>query len=168
MFSYAGGFSVHALAGGATSVTSIDISKQALLLAKENADLNYNKATHLTMAIDAFKGLENLIQQKNVFDIVVIDPPAFAKKESEISKAILMYKRLVTLGVQLVRTNGILVMASCSSRIANQVFYKAIEETLRISGRQFSCLEKTFHDIDHPVTFPEGAYLKTGYYQFKS
>lgn len=165
VFSYAGGFSVHALAGGASSVKSIDISKQALFLAEENVKLNSYQGKHQTIAIDAFEGLQKLINKKERFDIVVIDPPAFAKQENEVEKAVQMYGRLVKHGIQLVQTDGILVMASCSSRVTKEQFYELVENTLISSGVGFTCLEKTGHDVDHPVTFPEGAYLKTGYYR---
>ncbi|UZO79818.1 class I SAM-dependent rRNA methyltransferase [Aquimarina sp. ERC-38] len=168
VFSYAGGFSVHALAGGAASVISIDISKQALLLAEQNASLNQHQGTHTTIAKDAFVALASLKKEQRQFDIVVIDPPAFAKKESEVIKAIQMYRRLTKLGAALVKKNGILVMASCSSRVTREVFYTEVENTLIHSGYTFTILEKTAHDTDHPITFPEGAYLKTGYYRIDS
>ncbi len=165
VFSYAGGFSVHALKGGATEVISLDISKQALKMAEENAGLNPHSGAHQIMATDAFEGLQKLINQKRLFDIVIIDPPSFAKRESEIVKAKSSYARLAKLGSQLVVPGGILVLASCSSRIKAEDFFAIIEENIAGSGRTYEILEKTGHDIDHPVTFPEGAYLKCGYYK---
>ncbi|MBG6129668.1 23S rRNA (cytosine1962-C5)-methyltransferase [Aquimarina sp. EL_43] len=165
VFSYAGGFSVHALKGGARKVVSLDISKQALDMAKENVALNVHKGKHDVIVADAFDGLQKLIDQKIVFDIVVIDPPSFAKKASEIHKAMISYARLAELGSYLVSPNGILVLASCSSRILAEDFFKISEESILKSGRKFNMLEKTNHDIDHPISFPEGAYLKCGYYR---
>ncbi|MBW1296517.1 class I SAM-dependent rRNA methyltransferase [Aquimarina litoralis] len=165
VFSYAGGFSVHALAGNATEVTSLDISRHALEMAKENALLNIHSGNHTIMAVDAFDGLQTLISDKKKFDIVVIDPPSFAKRESEISKANNSYARLARLGAQLVVKKGILVLASCSSRVQSDDFFRICEENISNSGRIFKVLEKTFHDIDHPIAFPEGAYLKCGYYR---
>ncbi|MDY8135830.1 class I SAM-dependent rRNA methyltransferase [Aquimarina sp. 2201CG5-10] len=165
VFSYAGGFSVHALAGEATEVISLDISKHALEMAKNNALLNTHTGIHTTMAIDAFEGLQSLINQKKRFDIVVIDPPSFAKRESEISKAKNSYARLAKLGAQLVMPGGILVLASCSSRVNAEEFFTISEENILGSGKSFEELSKTYHDIDHPITFPEGAYLKCGYYR---
>lgn len=165
VFSYAGGFSVHALVGGATEVTSLDISAPALEIAKQNASLNTFSGTHKTMAIDAFEGLEKLHQQKQTFDIVIIDPPSFAKRDTEIEKAKISYQRLAILGVQLVKKGGLLLLASCSSRVEADTFFEVSEWALSKSGRPFELLEKTFHDIDHPFTFPEGAYLKSGYYR---
>ncbi|WP_103865956.1 class I SAM-dependent rRNA methyltransferase [Aquimarina sp. I32.4] len=164
VFSYAGGFSVHALTGGAKRVVSLDISKQALDMAKGNVDLNNHKGSHEIMAIDAFIGLQTLLETDQKFDIIVIDPPSFAKRESEIHKAKISYARLAELGAKLVSSNGILVLASCSSRVLADEFFEISEENILTSGRSFTILEKTNHDIDHPISFPEGAYLKCGYY----
>lgn len=165
VFSYAGGFSVHALANGAKEVTSIDISAHALNLAKENAALNTVTGEHHTIAIDAFEGLSQLNTQKKLFDIVVIDPPSFAKQASEVSRALKSYDRLAKLGVQLVRKNGILVLASCSSRVTAEDFFDTSEKAITAMGFNYTIIEKTTHDVDHPITFPEGAYLKCGYYR---
>ena len=168
VFSYAGGFSVHALVGGAKEVVSLDISAHALEMAKNNVALN-NSITgkHTVIVADAFEGLQKLIDQNKRFDIVVIDPPSFAKRENEITKAKTSYARLASLGARLVAKNGILVLASCSSRVQAEEFFKISEQNIQTSGRMFEVLEKTYHDIDHPITFPEGAYLKCGYYRVK-
>lgn len=165
VFSYAGGFSVHALAGGATEVVSIDISAKALEMAKENTLLNPFKGKHITMAVDAFEGMQQLIKQKKKFDIVVIDPPSFAKQKSEVEKAKFHYNKLAELSIQLVKSNGTLVMASCSSRITSDEFFNIIEKAFSKSEKQAQLIEKTYHDIDHPIAFEEGAYLKCGYYE---
>lgn len=166
VFSYAGGFSVHALAGGAKEVTSLDISKQALELSKENAALNPHKGKHKTMAIDAFEGLEKLNKERQQFELVIIDPPSFAKKETEIERAVKSYARLAKLGVKLVAKNGILVLASCSSRVTADEFFDTVTDVLNKTKRPFEIIKRTFHDTDHPIGFAEGAYLKTIYFQF--
>ena len=165
VFSYAGGFSVHALAGGATEVISLDISAQALEVAVQNGQLNPNRGIHKTMTIDAFLGLQKLIDAQEKFDIVVIDPPSFAKSTKEIESAKHSYSRLAVLGAQLVTKDGILVLASCSSRITAQQFFDISERGITKTQRTFKRIEKTFHDSDHPIGFPEGAYLKCGYYR---
>ena len=165
VFAYAGGFSVHALAGGATEVTSLDISKQALGMAKKNAALNEHSGTHLTIAADAFEGLQQLIREHKQFDIVIIDPPSFAKKESELEGAKNSYRRLAKLGAQLVKKGGTLLLASCSSRIKADEFFEICEKALEEASGRFRLMEKTFHDVDHPISFAEGAYLKSGYYR---
>ena len=165
LFSYAGGFSVHALAKGAKAVTSLDVSAQALELAKKNVALNPHNGFHTTMAMDVFDGLNLLLRKKEYFDIVIIDPPSFAKKASEIEKAKESYKRLVNSGAKLVRKGGILVMASCSSRILATEFFELVQEVLESQPKRVKLFFKTDHDIDHPVNFTEGAYLKCGYYK---
>lgn len=166
VFAYAGGFSVHALAGGAKEVISLDISAQALEMAKRNVQLNFAEANHKIMAIDAFEGLQKLHQQDQQFDLIVVDPPSFAKRESEVEKALHSYHRLAQLAVRLVAPGGTLVLASCSSRVTADAFFTATEQALQASGRSFQETERTFHDVDHPIGFPEGAYLKCGYYKF--
>jgi len=166
VFSYAGGFSVHALANGATEVTSLDISKQALDVARENGKLNAYSGIHKTISGDAFQEMENLIKHKKTFDVVVIDPPSFAKQQSEIELAKKKYKQLAELGEKLTAKKGLLVLASCSSRVTAQSFFDLNQNALNAQGRLYDTVLKTKHDLDHPVTFPEGAYLKCGYYRF--
>lgn len=166
VFSYAGGFSVHALYNGAKQVTSLDISKQALEIAVENAKLNNYTGIHKTIAGDAFEELNKLIKQQVAFDVVVIDPPSFAKQASEIELAKKKYAQLAELGVKLTAQNGLLVLASCSSRVVAQAFFDINTQILLSANRPFKTLLKTSHDIDHPINFPEGAYLKCGYYRF--
>jgi 23S rRNA (cytosine1962-C5)-methyltransferase len=167
VFSYAGGFSVHALAKGAKEVTSVDISAQALELAKINGTLNKSSGTHLTLVGDAFEVLNQLIQQQKHYDVVVIDPPSFAKRQKEIPIAKKKYAQLAKLGEKLTAKGGLLVLASCSSRISSEEFFSINREALQSQSRPFTLQVKTGHDLDHPITFPEGAYLKCGYYKFK-
>lgn len=167
VFSYAGGFSVHALAKGAKAVTSLDISEQALELAKANAALNRPVGTHLTLAGDAFEVLKQLIQEHKRYDVVVIDPPSFAKRQKEVTVAKKKYAQLAQLGEKLTAKGGLLVLASCSSRISATDFFDLNKDVLQKQSRNFSVQLKTSHDLDHPVTFPEGAYLKCGYYKFE-
>ncbi len=166
VFSYAGGFSVHALYNGAKEVTSLDISHQALEIAVQNGKLNSYLGLHKTIAGDAFTELNNLIKAKTTFDIVVIDPPSFAKQASEIAMAKKKYAQLAALGEKLTAKNGLLVLASCSSRVMAQAFFDINSQTLTMQHRNFITILKTDHDIDHPISFPEGAYLKCGYYRF--
>ena len=166
VFSYAGGFSVHALANQAKAVTSVDISKQALALAIENGKLNSFKGTHNTLAGDAFEILRELISKKQTFDLVVIDPPSFAKSKGEIAIAKKKYRQLAELGVQLTAMGGMLVLASCSSRIVADSFFQINKEVLDHQSRPYVLQNKTQHDVDHPISFKEGAYLKTGFYRF--
>lgn len=166
VFSYAGGFSVHALANNASEVTSLDISKQALEIAQQNGKLNPYNGIHKTIAGDAFEEMQKLIDHKKTFDVVVIDPPSFAKQASEIPLAKKKYAQLAQLGVQLTAKNGLLVLASCSSRVQSQTFFDINKQVLNATNRSYKVLLKTEHDTDHPVAFSEGAYLKCGYYRF--
>lgn len=166
VFSYAGGFSVHALTNGAKEVTSLDISKPALEIAKQNAKLNTFSGKHKTIAGDAFEELDKLNQKQIKFDLVVIDPPSFAKSAQEVNGAINSYKKLTYLGIKLVNPNGILVLASCSSRITATQFFDLVENILQQTKTKYSILDKTQHDIDHPIGFKEGAYLKCVYIKF--
>ena len=166
VFSYAGGFSIHALANGATEVTSLDISNQALDLAKENGKLNMYSGIHKTIAGDAFKEMKALIKKEERFDVVIIDPPSFAKQQSEIDLAKKKYAQLAELGAKLTAKKGLLVLASCSSRVLAQSFFDLNVQALNSQPRLYETILKTKHDSDHPVSFPEGAYLKCGYYRF--
>jgi 23S rRNA (cytosine1962-C5)-methyltransferase len=166
VFSYTGGFTVHALAGGATSVTSLDISAQAQAAARRNVELNgFSEDRHEALVADAFAGLEDLYRAGERFGLVVVDPPAFAKRADERDRALQSYARLAKAAVRLAAPGGILLLASCSSRITADEFFAAVEAELQRSGRNVVPLERTFHDLDHPIGFPEGAYLKSGYYE---
>ncbi len=161
VFSYAGGFSVHALAGGATEVTSLDISRQALEAAQANVRLNIANPQHKIQVEDAFTALARLNKEGAKFGLVIIDPPSFAKQASEVSGALKAYERLTKLAIPLVEKGGILLLASCSARISATAFYELQQAILRGSGRAFIEIDKTAHDIDHPISFPEAAYLKS-------
>lgn len=166
VFSYAGGFSVHALANGATEVTSLDISKQALDMARENGKLNKYLGKHKTISGDAFEEMKSLIEKGKTYDVVVIDPPSFAKQQSEVDLAKKKYAQLAELGEKLTAKKGMLVLASCSSRVLAQSFFDLNNRVLNSQSRLFETELKTKHDSDHPIIFPEGAYLKCGYYRF--
>lgn len=164
IFAYAGGFSVHALAGGAKEVTSLDISAQALAMAEKNVALNDLKANHRTMAIDAFVGLENLQTEGKKYDLIIVDPPSFAKRESEKARALESYARLARKVEPILAKGGTLLLASCSSRVRAEEFFILNTRILQETGRKFTEIKRTFHDSDHPIGFAEGAYLKAIYF----
>ncbi|MFZ4815891.1 MAG: class I SAM-dependent rRNA methyltransferase [Phototrophicaceae bacterium] len=159
VFAYSGGFSVYAAQGGAKSVMSVDVSAPALETAQQNFALNPQLAgvTHDIRVGDAFEILEQFQHQRQQFDVVVIDPPSFAKRQAEVDRALYAYGRLARLGGSLVRSGGWLVMASCSSRVSAEAFFRMVE---RESGRGLLEITHTAHALDHPVRFAEGAYLK--------
>lgn len=166
VFSYVGGFGIHALKGNAKSLTSIDISQHAMEVASENIKLNRLDLLKWTpMAVDAFVALNELIQQKEQFDIVIIDPPSFAKQASEVASASKQYERLARLGRELVAPKGTLILGSCSSRISLEDFQHIHQNAKITKSNGWKYLHHTLHDDDHPITFAESNYLKTIFYQ---
>lgn len=166
VFSYVGGFGIHALKGGAQSLTSIDISQQAMTVASENLELNQLNASKWNpMATDAFEALSQLLEQQAQFDLVIIDPPSFAKQASEVASASKQYERLARLGKGLVAKNGILILGSCSSRISLDDLKKTHQNAQITRSAGWTYLHHTLHDVDHPIAFPESNYLKTIFYQ---
>ncbi len=161
VFSYTGGFSVYALDGGARTITALDLSEPALETLKINVENNGFDAKLIdVMAGDAFAGLMQLIQARRKFNMVIVDPPAFANSRASMRKAVMAYRRLVEMALRLLANDGLLVMASCSSRINAEMFFQLVERSALVSGYKLEIIEKTGHGLDHPIAFPEAAYLK--------
>jgi len=165
VFSCTGGFSLHAAAGGAHVVHSVDASPGAIETAKRNLDRNRGVAavracSHETTVGDAFAEMERLAATKRRYDLIVVDPPSFAQNAASTGRAITAYERLTTLAVSLLDRDGILVQASCSSRVTGPDFFRAVHAAASRAGVDLDEIERTGHALDHPVTFPEGAYLK--------
>jgi 23S rRNA (cytosine1962-C5)-methyltransferase len=165
VFAYSGGFSVYAAAGGATHVTSIDISEPALQQAQDNMQRNNHLKSidiceHEVIAEDAFVALERLHRAGRQFDIVIVDPPAFAKRQSEVSRAYDAYRRLAELALPLLHKNGLWVSASCSSRVTAYDFKRIMDTALHQASRTARQQDMTSHAVDHPIGFPEAEYLK--------
>jgi len=165
VFSYSGGFSVYAAQGGAQRVLSLDISEPALQSARENLRLNFDDTNvahcqHDILVADAFSGLQALADSGDQFDLVVVDPPSFAKRQHEVQSALSAYAYLAQLVLQVLESGGTLMMASCSSRIRAAQFYATVHNTAIRAGRPLQEIERTGHALDHPITFTEGAYLK--------
>jgi len=165
-FSFSGGFSLYAARGGAKSVTDLDISAHALESAKRNFTLNQSETKvapcrHETVQTDAFAWLEQNLVPK--FDLVILDPPSLAKRETERSGAIQAYGKLAASGLRVLRRDGILVAASCSAHVSEAEFFDAVRRAARNSGRPFKELETSAHPADHPATFAEAHYLKCIY-----
>jgi 23S rRNA (cytosine1962-C5)-methyltransferase len=162
VFAYTGGFSVYAAAGGALAVTSLDVSAPALQAAAANFRLNQDQppvaaARHEMITADAFEGLAHL---GRTYDMVIVDPPAFAKSAAEVPGALAAYARLTRLALAALEPGGVLVMASCSSRVSADAFFAVVEHTAQDCGRPLRDMLRTGHALDHPIGFPEGAYLK--------
>lgn len=168
VFSCTGGFSVHAAAGGAKTVTSVDSSPWAIEAARRNMALNaavpnVRACEHVAVAAEAFGELERLVEARRRFDLVIVDPPSFAQNAATVARAISSYERLTTLAVALLEPDGILVQSSCSSRVTSAEFFRAVHTAASRAGTDLEEIERTGHALDHPITFPEGGYLKSLY-----
>jgi len=164
LFAYTGGFSVYAGRGGARSVLSLDSSQPALEAAKRNWDRNradYSaRASHEILATDAFEQLERIEKGGRRFELVIVDPPAFAQEQSQVVQALKSYDRLTQMSLAVVKPGGTLVIASCSSRVDAETFFDTVHRAAIRAGRSLREIERTGHALDHPIGFREGAYLK--------
>lgn len=170
VFASTGGFSVHAAAGGARSVLAVDLSAPTLAAAGRNIAHNAQRpdvaaCEFRTEVGDAFDVMVGLARSHRDFDVVVVDPPSFAQKQSSVDAALRAYTRLTHLALRLVRPHGLLVQASCSSRVPADLFFATVLDAAELAGRDLRQQVRTGHDIDHPVTYPEGAYLKAGFWE---
>jgi 23S rRNA (cytosine1962-C5)-methyltransferase len=165
LFAYSGGFSIYAARGGARHVVSTDTSKPALDAAKRNWKRNQQipgvaAASHEVVVEDAFEALARMGEEGRRFDMVVVDPPSFARRQGQAARALAAYRRLTRLSLRVLRPGGVLVQASCSSQVDAQTFFAGVRASAGQAGRALQEIERTGHPLDHPVTFPEGAYLK--------
>jgi 23S rRNA (cytosine1962-C5)-methyltransferase len=165
VFSYNGGFSLAAARGGATEVTSVDQSGHALESSERNFALNaaipaIAAAKHLTIEDDAFKALAELVSQGKKYQLVIIDPPAFAVRRSQVKEALNAYARLAQLGLRLLAPEGDIVLASCSNPVSPEDFRKTMCDAAARAGRPLRQIAETSHALDHPLDFAESRYLK--------
>jgi 23S rRNA (cytosine1962-C5)-methyltransferase len=160
VFSYVGAWGARAARDGAAAVLCVDSSASALELAAKNADRNSLKIG--TRKGDAFEVLEALAQEGERFDIVILDPPAFAKRKKDLPKALAAYKRLNQLAVRLLDSDGILVSCSCSYHVSAAELQEAIAKAARGADRRLQLLEMGGQAPDHPVhpAIAETRYLK--------
>lgn len=161
MFCYTGGFSVYALRGGARSVHSVDSSAKAVSLTDENIRLNFgDEPRHTSFSEDAFKFLKT--SATDAYDLIVLDPPAFAKHRGAIGNALQGYKRLNLAALEKIKQGGILFTFSCSQAINKEQFRLAVFSAAAISGRKVGILHQLTQPADHPINIyhPEGEYLK--------
>jgi 23S rRNA (cytosine1962-C5)-methyltransferase len=164
-FAYTGGFGVYAARGGARSVTNVDLSQPALTVARRNFTHNQDHPAvracqHETISGDAFEVLDRLASQSRQFDLVILDPPSFAKNQAEIPGAIAAYQRLTQLGLAVLASGGTFVQASCSSRVSPEKFLEAVQGAALQAGRPLRDPQLYGHPLDHPVGFKQGTYLK--------
>ena len=159
-FCYSGGFSIYAINSGAEEVHSLDSSKKAIDLVEENLALVLEKKyNHKSIVADAMDYIKNLEEE---YDIIILDPPAFAKHIKSKHKALQGYKRLNTRAIEQIKPNGLLFTFSCSQVISNDLFKHMILSAAIVAGRNVSILHQLHQPADHPVNIfhPESEYLK--------
>lgn len=160
MFCYTGGFSVYALRGGATRVTSVDSSAKAIDLTRANAELNFpGDSRHDAYAEDAFKFLE---RAGDDYELIVLDPPAFAKHKGALRNALKGYTRLNAIAISKIRKGGIIFTFSCSQAVNKDQFRLAVFTAAAQASRHVRILHQLHQPADHPINIyhPEGEYLK--------
>lgn len=160
MFCYTGGFSVYAMRGGANLVHSVDSSAKAMDLTRANAEMNFpGDARHEAFAEDAFKFLE---QAGSNYDLIVLDPPAFAKHKDALPRALKGYTRLNAIAFRKIKPGGIVFTFSCSQAVSKDQFRLAVFTAAAQSGRHVRILHQLHQPADHPINIyhPEGEYLK--------
>jgi 23S rRNA (cytosine1962-C5)-methyltransferase len=160
LFCYTGAFSVYALKGGASKVESVDSSLKAVTMANRNVELNFgNIDCHKGTVSDVFDCLKNT---GDSYDLIILDPPAFAKHLSAAKNALRAYKQINAMAMEKLVRGGILFTFSCSQAIGRQQFLQAVFSAAAITGRQASILHHLNQPSDHPVSIyhPEGNYLK--------
>ena len=161
MFCYTGGFSVYAMRGGALSVHSVDSSAKAIDLTNKNISLNFpDDPRHTAYAEDAFKFLDRM--EQGAYDLIVLDPPAFAKHRDALRNALQGYRKLNARAFEKIRPGGILFTFSCSQAVNKDQFRMAVFTAAAQSGRSVRILHQLTQPADHPVNIyhPEGEYLK--------
>lgn len=161
MFCYTGGFSVYAMRGGALSVDSVDSSAKAAALTDANISLNFpDDRRHQTHAVDAFKFMADMPADK--YDLIILDPPAFAKHRSALKNGLIGYRKLNAKAFEKIRSGGILFTFSCSQVVSREAFRLAVFSAAAKSGRKVRILHQLTQPADHPfdISHPEGEYLK--------
>jgi 23S rRNA (cytosine1962-C5)-methyltransferase len=162
-FSYSGGFSVNAALGGAAKVLSVDSDRDALELARASFSVNgLDPQHHQFLAADVFDALAAFKGEGRAFDLIILDPPAFAKTQRAVEGALAGYASLNRQALAVLRPDGLLATASCSARVSPEAFTQAIREAAFNSGVELALLEERYQPPDHPIRlhFPEGRYLK--------
>jgi len=162
VFCHTGAFGMHAALGGAKSVEGLDVSEDALELAREHATLNKVGDRCIYRVADAFDEMRSLERAGRRYDVVMLDPPAFARSKQAVPRALAGYKDVNLLGMRLTKPEGFMVTSSCSHHVSDQDFWIAIRHAARDARRQVRLLEQRGQASDHPVlaAMPETRYLK--------
>ena len=163
MFCYTGGFSLYALRGGAKTVDSVDVSQKAIDLVNINVARNFPHATnHTAVAADAFEYLTAQKAAGKTYDLIILDPPAFAKHRDAVKNALRGYQRINAKAIEMIRPGGILFTFSCSQAVDKEAFRLAVFSAAASIGRKVRILHQLHQPQDHPINIyhPEGEYLK--------
>lgn len=162
LFCYTGGFSCSAFAGGASAVTSVDISEDATPVCRKNAELNGFDQNHAVITQDVFAFLDKTIAAGTKFDVVVVDPPAFVKSQKNLETALKAYVRLNSMALRVLKDGGVLVSSSCSSYVSPEKYRGVLFQAALKEKTVLKVLEQKSQPLDHPMNlyFPEGEYLK--------
>ena len=161
LFCYTGGFSVYALAQGALHVDSVDSSKKAVEMVGRNMDLNgFGESLHDDICADAIEFLRDVPEDK--YDLMIVDPPAFAKHRGALSNALRAYQRLNAAAISKVAPGGLVFTFSCSQVVDKEAFSLAVFSAAAQTGRSVRILDRLNQPADHSVNIyhPEGEYLK--------
>lgn len=161
MFCYTGGFSVYAMRGNAKQVHSVDSSSKAIQLTNSNVEINFPGDTrHEAFATDAFKYLAEM--PTDYYDLIILDPPAFAKHKSALKNALIGYKKLNAKALEKIKSGGVLFTFSCSQAVSKEQFRLAVFSAAALSKRKVRILHQLTQPADHPINIyhPEGEYLK--------
>ncbi|ACI20156.1 class I SAM-dependent rRNA methyltransferase [Dictyoglomus thermophilum] len=167
VFCYTGGFSLHALKYGASKVIAVDSSSTALEMAKENAKINGFIDKIEFIEENAFDLLRRFHKEGKTFDVVILDPPAFAKSSKNLDGALRGYKEINLRAMKIIRDGGFLITCSCSQHVTRELFEKVIESASFDANRLLRLVEFRYQAKDHPIllSHPESLYLKCGIYQ---
>lgn len=158
-FCYTGGFSVYALNAGASEVHSVDVSKKAIELTVKNAEMSQAPERHEAFAMDTFEFLKG---KENLYDVIVLDPPAFAKSQKVRHNALMGYKRLNAEAMKKIKPGGMLFTFSCSQVVDKYLFNSTVMAAAIDAGRNIKIMHHLSQPADHPISIfhPEGEYLK--------
>lgn len=161
MFCYSGGFSLYAMRGGAAVVHSVDSSARAIHMLEKNMELNYaGDSRHESQTTDAFRFLDSM--EAGAYDLIVLDPPAFAKHRKVLRNALIGYRKLNAVAIRKIAPGGVLFTFSCSQAVSREEFRLAVFSAAASAGRKVRILHQLTQPADHPINIyhPEGEYLK--------
>lgn len=161
MFCYSGGFSLYAMRGGAAVVHSVDSSARAIHMLEKNMELNYaGDSRHESQTTDAFRFLDSM--EAGAYDLIVLDPPAFAKHRKVLRNALIGYRKLNAVAFRKIAPGGVLFTFSCSQAVSREEFRLAVFTAAASAGRKVRILHQLTQPADHPINIyhPEGEYLK--------